>query len=138
MARLNKHELSTKQLEHLFKQLSILLSSSSDKNVHSLLQQLLGPEEQIMIAKRLAVVILLEQGYSYNQIADNLHISISTASNIDNRLQTGYIRKIVDTADKDKDGYKNLVSLIESILSAGGIMPSRAGLDRYRGLRQTD
>ena len=87
-----------------------------------------------MIAKRLAVVIMLEQELSYNQIADILHISTTTASNIDHRLRNGGVKKIVNILKKNDDSYADIIDLIESILSVGGIMPSRAGLDRYRGI----
>jgi len=134
MARVNKHKLTQKQLDDLFAQLSKLLSSSSDKNVHAFLDRLLGPEERIMLAKRLATVVLLEQNYSYNQIADILHISVSTASNVNRRLKTDDVRKTVNIIKKSKNSYSDIMDLLESILTVGGIMPSRAGLDRYRGI----
>ena len=135
MVRLNKNELSPKQLEELFKQLGLLLSTSSDKNVGLLLEKLLGPEERIMLAKRLAAAVLLEKGYAYNQVADALHVSKSTVSNIDQRLGEGGVTKIAEILKQDKASYSGILKLVESILTVGGIMPSRAGLDRYKGIR---
>lgn len=132
MVRINKHELSPNELEGLFKQLSTLLSHSSDRNVHLLLEQLLGPEEKIMLAKRLAVIVMLNQKRSYNQIADTLHISPTTAGNISARLSKKQVKKIMAVLKKDDTSYVGILDILGSILSVGGIMPSRTGLDRYR------
>lgn len=134
MVRLNQNELTGRQLEDLFRQFSKLLSVSSDKDVNVLLEKLLGPEERIMLSKRLAIAVLLEKNYSYNQIADVLHVSVSTVSKLDNRLRTDEIKKIVNVVKKDKITYNGVAKLIENLLTVGGIMPSRTGLDRYRGM----
>jgi uncharacterized protein YerC len=135
MVRINRHKLAPEKLEELFRQFSALLSSSSNKNVHLLLKQLLGPEERVMLAKRLAVIVMLDQKHSYNRIADVLHISPSTAANVSNRLNKKQVEKVVSVLKKDKVNYEAIIEVIESILTVGGIMPSRAGLDRYRGIR---
>lgn len=87
-----------------------------------------------MLAKRLAIVVLLEKGYSYNNVADILHISTSTASNVDHRLKSGGIKRVVKILKQTEDGYVGIMDLLESILNVGGIMPSRTGLGRYRGI----
>lgn len=135
MVRLNKNELPAEQLENLFKQLSALLSGSSSKNVDILLLKLLGPEERIMLAKRMAVAVLLEKGYSHNSIADILHLSTTTIANIESRWGKGGAKSIVSVLKENKSSFEDITELIEFILSFGGIMPSRAGLDRYRGIR---
>lgn len=132
MVRLNKNELSTNRLEDLFKQLSKLLSNSSDRDVGAFLEQLLGPEERIMLAKRLAIAVLLKQDYSHQQIADTLHLSQSTITNLEQRIGKGGIKKIHNVLERNESALESLGNLLEEILTVGGIMPKRVGLDRYR------
>lgn len=123
VVRLNRHKLSNTQIDQLFTQLSSLLSHSSEQNVHLLFDKLLGPEEKIMLAKRLAIIVMLEQGYSYNQIADALHISPSTAANLSDRLYDGDVKKIIALIEKEPSIFANIATVLDSILTAGGIMP---------------
>lgn len=52
------------------------------KEIQRFLYDLLSPTEQIMIAKRLAIAILLQKGYSYEAICDVLKVSPTTVGKI--------------------------------------------------------
>lgn len=82
----------------------------------------------------MAAAVLLEKGYSYNQIANALRVSVTTVSNIDHRLGEGGVIKITNILKQNKSSYSGILNLVETILTVGGIMPSRVGLDRYQGI----
>jgi uncharacterized protein YerC len=132
MVRLNKSNLTQTQLDKLFKQLSIFLSKRSPQLTHTYLKELLGPEERIMLAKRLACIILLHEECTPFHIAKTLKMSSSTVASIDERMKLGRYDAILIALKKSKLDYIKILKVIESIVSFGGLVPSKAGLDRYK------
>ena len=135
MTNISKKPLPLEQLDALFHQLSCSLAALKPNHIDFFLTELLGEEERIMIAKRLAVIIMLIQGHSLYKIATVLKLSTSTVDSIHKKLKTNEYSFIVHTFKKEKKNFTALLNVLENILSVGGIMPSRAGLDRYKGLR---
>jgi uncharacterized protein YerC len=58
--------------------ISYILELESSAEAKSFLTELLTKTERIMIAKRLAVLIMLKKGYSFRVISATLHVSPST------------------------------------------------------------
>lgn len=85
-----------------------------------------------MLAKRLAIIVMLNEGCSIYRISDTLKVSSSTADRINDNLEKGSYNKILDLFKKNRSNYLAFLGVIESILTVGGLMPSKAGLDRYR------
>ena len=135
MTNVSKISLPPEQLNALFHQLSCSLGALEPKQINSFLSDLLGTEERIMIAKRLAVIIMLIQGQSLYKIATVLQLSTSTVDSIQKKLKSGEYDFIVRTFKKERKKFTGILDVIENILSVGGIMPSRVGLDRYKTLR---
>ncbi len=132
MVRLNKNKLSNEHLEKLFSQLSSLLGKQNKSGIENFLSDLLGAEERIMLAKRLGIIVLLHEGQSLYKISNTLKVSTATAENIQKKLQSGAYKHILDMLTTNKKSYGAILQTLESILTVGGIMPSRAGLDRYK------
>lgn len=72
--------------------------------IKEFLQSLLTYTEQVMIAKRLAIALLLTKGFNYQEIDDTLKVSKSTVSGVDKELQSGALgyKKAVNKILKDE------------------------------------
>lgn len=134
MVRLNKTKLSTQQLDSLFSQLNKTLGTLSNNQTNYFLSELLGNEERIMLAKRLAIIILLLENKSLYRIADILKVSPTTAEKIKFKLDSGEFSHITVALGQNKNEYYSILETLDSILHLGGILPHRNGLERYRGL----
>ena len=92
-----------------------LAKLSSPAEIQKFLFDLLGPVERTMLAKRLAIALLLGKGYSYESIKNVLHVSQETIARVNialNHQGEGYqmvirralrAEKIDDLFDKIED-----------------------------------
>ncbi len=123
MVRLNKNLLTDTQLDNLFSQFSKLLNHKDQSKVDDMLREILGPEERIMIAKRLAILILLVEGHTYYSVAKNLKISPATAQRIKFGIEKGRYQNVLRSLGKSKRDYFAILDAIDSILHLGGLLP---------------
>jgi len=89
MVHLNKTELTSSQKKELLAQLNDTLGTLRKSQTNSFLSELLGKEERVMLAKRLAAIILLQEGASLYKVSEVLKISSSTAQNLRQKLDDG-------------------------------------------------
>ncbi len=134
MTNISKSPLSETQEKRLFTQLSTCLSVLNQQKTDAFLSDLLGYEERIMIAKRLAAIVMLIQGQSLYRIATTLHISPATAQKLAQRLDEGEFTSITKLLKKDTHTFMQLLETLDSILHLGGLLPHYNGLERYRGI----
>lgn len=134
MVRLNKNLLTEQQFEQLFIQFVRILDPNKSTSTDGVLREILGEEERIMIAKRLATIVLLLEGKSLYNIATTLKISPSTAEKIKQHLDDGDYETILSRLGKSKRNYFAILDTIDSILHLGGILPHYNGLDRYKNI----
>ncbi|MFT5849781.1 MAG: hypothetical protein ACI9H6_000600 [Patiriisocius sp.] len=134
MVRLNKNQLDVKQLNALFVQLSETFGKASVPDANYLLTELLGNEERIMLAKRLATVVLLLEGTSLYKTSRVLKISPATAQKIQRQINNNSFTYIVKALGKNKKDYFIILRTLDSILHLGGTLPHYNGMDRYKGL----
>lgn len=59
------------------------------KEAESFLKELLTPTEEIMLAKRVAVALMLLKGYDYREIQDSLNVSATTVGKVSLWLRRG-------------------------------------------------
>ena len=123
MVRLNKVKLSQEQLDGIFTQLNNILGKLSSNETGLFLSDLLGLEEKVMLAKRLAVVVMIQEGYSTYKISNTLKVSSATANKIKQQFTIGYFDNLIKFLKGNKKVYKILLETIDSILTVGGIMP---------------
>jgi uncharacterized protein YerC len=136
MARIAKKQLSQAHLDTLFIQLHTVLSNSSPKQVGSFLHELLGREERIMLAKRLAVIVMLSHGNSLYKTAQTLQVSTATAGKMQERLQRNDYTQLLTLLKKNKKQYHSFLETLDSLLHLGGVLPHYTGMDRYRNLNK--
>jgi uncharacterized protein YerC len=134
MTNISKRPLAKQQEEKLFVQLSKFLILGSTIQTQRVLTDLLGYEERVMLAKRLAAIIMLVQGQSLYRIAQTLHVSSATVRTLASRLEAGEFASITKMLVKEKHPFLHLHDAIDSILHLGGLLPHYSGLDRYRSL----
>jgi uncharacterized protein YerC len=135
MVHLNRNDLDALQQQKLLAQLAKILNPTQTKKTHELISELLGQEEQIMVAKRLAVIILLSEELTAYKISRLLKLSESTVHKIEDRLHSGHYDHVLHTIGKTKKDYFQVLRAIDSILHLGGILPHYNGLDRYKYLK---
>jgi Trp operon repressor len=120
MAQVSSHKLDTETSKRLFRELARYIAKADQKNAPTFLQAFLTPTEQLMLAKRIAVVVLFHNGSSTYQIRKMLRMSSSTAG--------GYapITRLFSSGKKNREKF---IKTLEVILSAG--MPPR-GKGRWK------
>lgn len=136
MVRLNKTSLQENKVKILHNQLNKVLGDMSQKDINTFLNSLLGTEERLMLAKRLAVVVMIEEGYSDYRIADILKLSATTVKKIKEKNGKSTYRDLAKSIKSNTAVYDTILKVVESLLTVGGIMPMRSGLDRYKYLNR--
>ncbi len=134
MVNVNRNELSSKDLTRLLRRFDDTLANLDRNGTTVFLSELLGKEERLTIAKRLATIVLLSEGYSEYKTSRLLKLSPTTTGNIAAKIRAGTYDGLLRVLKKKKINYLELLDAIDSILHLGGLLPHRVGLDRYRGL----
>lgn len=134
MVRINQNELPKENLNALLQQFDALLAKLDKTATEIFLDEILGREERIMLAKRLATIILLSEGYSEYRVSRILRLSPTTTGKVASAMARGSYTGTLTILKKNKKNYLSLLKSIDAILHLGGILPHRIGLDRYRNL----
>lgn len=123
MPHVSSHKLEPAIKDKLFKQLGLVFKTATEqKNLHKSLGEILTKTEQIMIAKRLTSIYLLQQGYSKYRIAQILKMSGSTIARIDVARQAGTYANIIKSFTK-KSMASSIITALDTFTR---IFPSKA------------
>ena len=96
MTQVSKFKLDKKTQDNLLKNLLTVISKLNKEDQAKLfLDDLLTRTEKMVLAKRLAIALMLESGNSYIEIKDLLKVSSSTIGVINNQLNNGAGYKMV-------------------------------------------
>jgi uncharacterized protein YerC len=126
VSRVSKKVLNKQIEEQMFETLWEAISEVKNKaDVKMFLGDLLSPVERIMVAKRLAIAVLLLKGHGYETIIDLIKVSNETISKIALilRLNKGY-RIAVDKLLKSEAGrqfWQEIQNLIYRMSSPGKV-----------------
>lgn len=100
------HKDVEKRMSEIFK--TAIASLNSSQEIEDFLNDFFSPVEQIMLAKRLAIAVLLAKGYSYPSIRKILRVTPSTIAVVSQSLKysgKGYkkmVEKILSDEKKDE------------------------------------
>jgi uncharacterized protein YerC len=84
VAQLSKKQLDIKVEGELIKTLDIILVNiNSQNNMNSFLVSLLTPTERLMLAKRIAAIVMIKEGLTQSQISSSLHLTQATVSKLE-------------------------------------------------------
>ena len=130
MPHLSKKKLDKETLKKISgKLVAILERAQNQKKLAPLLDELLTATEKIMLAKRLAVVLMLSGDTPQHRIAEALLVSPSTVTRISLGITMGKYDLIGSISEKDQIDLEKVIWLL---LTAGGILPPRAGHKYWR------
>ena len=131
MTHISKQQLEPEELKKLFEQLSSIISILDKSTSQLFLKELFGPEETIMIAKRLAAIVMFIEGNSSYRVWQLLHMSPSTAERLKLQYEHGRYKNIEKILHSNKIDYEKFWKILETILQAG--MPPR-GRGRWKSV----
>ena len=127
MPHVSKIKLNNKNQEALIKNLEVILTKiNKSDDMEYFLTSLLTPTEKLMLAKRIAIVILLKEGVSESNISNALHVTRVTVSRMQYFFEArgqGYeiAIKILEKEKLTKELRKVLLALVKySARAAGG------------------
>ena len=123
MTNISKIPLDQEQEQKLFEQLGTLFHNKGASLNNQILAELLGDEEKVMIAKRLAIIVLLYRKQSLYFIAQTLHVSPATVSRVATLMTVGRYKNICNEFSSRTTKVLNILEAIDSILHLGGILP---------------
>lgn len=129
MTRVSKEKLQTSHLKKLYVELAKTIVSLDKKNADIFLDELLGEEEKMMIAKRFAAIVMLIERNSVYRISQLLLLSPSTVARLRDKLSNGEYVGIEQILGRKKKEYKDFWNTLEVILRAG--LPPR-GRGRWK------
>lgn len=145
MTRISKRPLRKdleKRMFHIFWQAFAQLNNEHD--VFEFLEDLLSPAEKIMLAKRLAIAILLEKSWGYDEISSTLKVSSTTVNNVRQKtsiLGKGFSRVIKNILKKEEvasffeELFEGVTSLIAPVGKVG-LGPALRNVAREHHKRQ--
>ncbi len=90
MTQVSKYPISKEIADRIFEIFSKAIVGIHEKSeVEEFLDNLLSPIERIMLAKRLAIALLLEKEYDHRQICKILRVSLSTVVSVNHARTYG-------------------------------------------------
>jgi Trp operon repressor len=125
MPHISSKKLDSKLSEKIFDKLLVVLGQAQNKNLLSLVvNELFTHTEKIMFAKRIAVILMLDNNIPQHRITELLKMSPSTIAKMSLKIEMGKCDAILKVS---KRGKIDIEKLVWNILTAGGIMPPKVG-----------
>jgi len=125
MPHVSKRKIDAKFSEKLFKKLLSVLGKAQDKKyLSSVITELFTETEKIMLAKRLAIILLLSNNIPQHKIVDILKVSPTTVAKASLQIEIGKYNTILKISQREK---LDLEKIVWNILTIGGIMPPKVG-----------
>ncbi len=130
MPHISSKELDKELSDKLFNDLILILNKSQNKKLLSgVVNELLTDTEKLMLAKRIAIVLLLNSKIPQLSISEILKVSTSTITMISLKMEIGKYNSILKTSQREKI---DLEKIIWSIMTVGGLMPPKIGKKYWR------
>jgi len=131
MPQVSRKKLDKSIHKKIFQQFSRLNSNLNKKKSSVFLSTLLTETEQTMLAKRLACVLMLHEGYSQYVVEKTLGLSSSTVARVSVAVDFGRYDSLIKIVDQKREERKQFWNTLEILLRAG--MPSM-GKERWKHL----
>ena len=128
MTNISKNKIPDKSLRQIKKYFKKLLNNNDAIDSGVVWEELFTDTEQIMFAKRVAIVMMLYQKCSYYEISESLYVSTDTIKKWNTKFQNGDLDTLVKRINRSGD-LEYMIDMIEIIMRMG--MPPRGGRDRY-------
>jgi uncharacterized protein YerC len=138
VAQVSRRPLQKEVDEQIFGLLvKVLTDSFSKEEAGQLIDDLLTPTEKIVLAKRLAIALLLAKKYSYGEIREILKVSQQTIAlvNVSLRYRGGGYRNFVSRLLREQKVAKTWQKLEDLILNATTLGRGK-GTGFWRGIKK--
>ncbi|MEA1929525.1 MAG: Trp family transcriptional regulator [Patescibacteria group bacterium] len=112
--------------------------TAGENSSRRLIGELFTPTERIMLAKRLAAVVMIQRGYSCYRITKTLKISSSTTSRFYRQVKLGkfdYLAKLLTGSSAKNKRERARIDITLEQLLRGGLSP-RVGKSRWQYLNK--
>lgn len=124
MPHISRKKLKKEEVDKIFKKLALVFDSAGkNKKSKILLEEFLTPTEKVMLAKRLAIIFMLNEKISIHYISDTLFVSPSTVQRISLKHEFGeysYLSKITSGKNNKHDIWKTIKPLVMTVLTPKG------------------
>ena len=121
MTHISKSTIDEKEANKINKLLISILSNLKTKNTtEKFMNEFFTHSEQVMFAKRLAIIFLLAQGISQYKICKMLKVSSSTTGNLNSQLRLGQF----ETIERFIKNKKNRPVVNKQMIALGLILTS--------------
>ncbi len=125
MPHVSKRKIKPKLLGKLLEKfLAVFEKAHSRKFAKEVMQELFTKTEKIMLAKRLAIILMLQSETPQDKIADVLKVSPTTVARMSLNLEIGKYDTILQVSEKEKT---DILKIVEDILLLWGFMPPKYG-----------
>ncbi len=96
MPHVSRHMPTGQVWEKIYKELlDHLTAKGNERDRIQLAADLFTPTERIMLAKRFAIICMIGEGYTFEEIQEVLRVSPSTIGRIWDAIQKGKYKKII-------------------------------------------
>lgn len=130
MPHISSRKLDRESLDGILVRLISIFKKAGHKHkTAALLDELLTETEKVMLAKRLSIVLLLQNGIPQHRIAETFKVSPTTVSKLSLQVELGKYDAVKNISAEERF---DLEKIIQTILTAGGIMPPRTGKRYWR------
>lgn len=130
MTRISKKELNTQAAQDIHRQFLRIITTLKGKNGAHVLEELFTETEQVMLAKRLAALLMLTQDVTPFHVSEVLQLSSSTTKRLHDHLLRGHYAHI-ETLISTKKTRERLWAELEVLIRFG--MPEM-GKGRWKWL----
>jgi TrpR-related protein YerC/YecD len=134
MPQVSKYPISNNITERIFDIFTKTFTNlKGSEGAADFINDLFTPTEKVMLAKRIAIALLLLKGYDYRNISSILKVSTATIAtvNISLRHGKGSYKKILDKITKEESFEKFFIDLSEMLLSVPAKSSKGGGVYRY-------
>lgn len=90
MPHVSKHAIAEKVVQELEERIIAVLSDTGSKTRNKIFKEILTKTERLMIAKRLAMIYLIQKGTATHTISEMLKVSPSTVARFEYKLEQNY------------------------------------------------
>jgi len=132
MTNISKQNVSDELQLEISRQLTSLLTAKNFHTTDRILNSLLTKAELTMLAKRIAIILLIDSGHGSYQIAKLLKVSQTTVSHFLEKYEKGDFNDLTKHCRQKRNQHPNIALVLEKILNGG--LPSR-GKERWRSLQ---
>lgn len=130
MPHVSSKKLNSRLLEKLSGKLLAVLGQAQNKKLLSVVtNELFTRTEKVMLAKRLAIILMLANNIPQHRVVEILKVSPTTVSKTSLGIDIGKYTAILKISKKEKI---DLEKLVWNILTIGGIMPPKVGRKYWR------